>query len=63
MLPVELSEDEVSELMKRAREVDDYRLTVDLERREVRDSHGFNAAFEIDEFRRRCLSKGSTTSA
>jgi 3-isopropylmalate/(R)-2-methylmalate dehydratase small subunit len=58
VLPVVLSEGEVSELMRRARESDDYRLTVDLERREVRDSHGFNAAFEIDEFRRRCLLEG-----
>jgi 3-isopropylmalate/(R)-2-methylmalate dehydratase small subunit len=44
--------------MRRAREVSDYRLTVDLERREVRDGHGFNAAFEIDEFRRQCLLEG-----
>jgi 3-isopropylmalate/(R)-2-methylmalate dehydratase small subunit len=58
VLPVTLSEEEVSELMKRAREVRDYRLTVDLERREVRDCHGFTAAFEVDEFRRRCLLEG-----
>jgi 3-isopropylmalate/(R)-2-methylmalate dehydratase small subunit len=58
VLPVALAEGEVSELMKRARELDDYRLTVDLERREVRDDQGFTAAFEIDEFRRRCLLEG-----
>jgi 3-isopropylmalate/(R)-2-methylmalate dehydratase small subunit len=58
VLPVALSEGEVAELMRRAREVDDYRLTVDLERREVRDGHGFSAAFEIDEFRRQCLLEG-----
>ena len=58
VLPVTLSEQEVSELMRRAREVCDYRLTVDLERREVRDCHGFSAAFEIDEFRRQCLLEG-----
>jgi 3-isopropylmalate/(R)-2-methylmalate dehydratase small subunit len=58
VLPVALSDDEVSELMRRARETRDYRLTVDLERREVRDSHGFTAAFEIDEFRRQCLLEG-----
>ena len=58
VLPVTLSEEEVSELMKRAREVRDYRLTVDLEQREVRDCHGFTAAFEVDEFRRRCLLEG-----
>jgi 3-isopropylmalate/(R)-2-methylmalate dehydratase small subunit len=38
--------------------VSDYRLTVDLERREVRDDQGFCAAFEIDEFRRQCLLEG-----
>ncbi|HEX8282809.1 MAG TPA: 3-isopropylmalate dehydratase small subunit [Pyrinomonadaceae bacterium] len=58
VLPVELSEAEVSELMRRAREVADYRLTVDLERREVRDGRGFSATFEIDEFRRQCLLEG-----
>jgi len=58
VLPVALSDEEVSGLMRRAREVEGYRLTVDLERREVRDSYGFNAAFEIDEFRRRCLLEG-----
>jgi 3-isopropylmalate/(R)-2-methylmalate dehydratase small subunit len=58
VLPVALSEAEVAELMRRAREVDDYRLTVDLERREVRDVHGFSAAFKIDEFRRQCLLEG-----
>jgi 3-isopropylmalate/(R)-2-methylmalate dehydratase small subunit len=58
VLPVALSEMEVSELMRRAREVGDYRLTVDLERREVRDNQGFSARFEIDEFRRQCLLEG-----
>ena len=58
VLPVALTDEEVSELMRRARELTDYRLTVDLERREVRDEHGFNAAFEMDEFRRQCLLEG-----
>jgi 3-isopropylmalate/(R)-2-methylmalate dehydratase small subunit len=58
VLPVALSEAEVAELTRRAREVDGYRLTVDLERREVRDGHGFSAAFEMDEFRRQCLLEG-----
>jgi 3-isopropylmalate/(R)-2-methylmalate dehydratase small subunit len=58
VLPVTLSDAEVAELMRRAREVRDYRLTVDLERREVSDCHGFAAAFEIDEFRRQCLLEG-----
>ena len=58
VLPVALSDEEVSELMRRARELENYRLTVDLERREVRDCHSFTAAFEIDEFRRQCLLEG-----
>ena len=58
VLPVELPEEAVSELLRRAGEVRDYRLTVDLERREVRDCHGFSAPFEIDEFRRQCLLEG-----
>src|ERR671914_826491 len=44
--------------VRRAREVEGYRLTVDLERCEVRDGQGFKAAFEIDEFRRQCLLEG-----
>jgi 3-isopropylmalate/(R)-2-methylmalate dehydratase small subunit len=58
VLPVVLKDEEVGELLRRAREFDGYRLTVDLERREVRDSLGFCAAFEIDEFRRYCLMEG-----
>ncbi len=58
LLPVTLTGAEVAELTRRARAAEGYRLTVDLERREVRDGHGFSAAFEIDEFRRRCLLEG-----
>jgi 3-isopropylmalate/(R)-2-methylmalate dehydratase small subunit len=57
-LAVRLSEAEVAELMRRAREVDDYQLTIDLERCEVRDDHGFDAKFPIDEFVRHCLLNG-----
>jgi 3-isopropylmalate/(R)-2-methylmalate dehydratase small subunit len=58
VLPVALKDDEVAELVRRAREVEGYRLTVDLERREVSDGRGFRATFEIDEFRRQCLLEG-----
>jgi 3-isopropylmalate/(R)-2-methylmalate dehydratase small subunit len=57
-LTVRLSEDEVAELMRRAREVNDYQLTVDLEQCEVRDDRGFRAKFRIDEFVRHCLLNG-----
>jgi 3-isopropylmalate/(R)-2-methylmalate dehydratase small subunit len=57
-LTVLLKEDEVAELMRRARECGDYRLTVDLERCEVRDDQGFRAKFPVDEFVRHCLLNG-----
>ncbi|MFL6337376.1 MAG: 3-isopropylmalate dehydratase small subunit [Pyrinomonadaceae bacterium] len=58
VLPVTLKDEEVVELVRRARDGESYRLTVDLERCEVRDEQGFTAVFEIDEFRRRCLLEG-----
>ena len=58
VLPVTLNDEEVAELLRRAHEFEGYRLTVDLERGEVRDEQGFTAAFEIDEFRRQCLLEG-----
>ena len=58
LLPVVLTDDEVVELMRRARELENYQLTVDLERRQVSDAHGFTASFAIDDFQRDCLLKG-----
>lgn len=52
-----LSDELVGELIRRA-DGAGYRLTVDLERREVRDDAGFAAPFEFDEFRRYCLLEG-----
>jgi 3-isopropylmalate/(R)-2-methylmalate dehydratase small subunit len=57
-LPVRLSEDEAAELMRRAREYNNYELTVDLEQCEVRDDRGFHAKFPVDEFVRHCLLDG-----
>ena len=57
-LTVRLSEEEVATVMKRALEIDDYEVTVDLERCEVRDEHGLCASFPIDEFVRHCLLNG-----
>jgi len=54
-LAVQLSDDKVAELMQRAQEIDDYQLTIDLEKCEVRDDQGFRAKFPIDEFIRHCL--------
>ncbi len=57
-LTVRLSEEEAAEIMRRAQGIDDYEVTVDLERCEVRDEHGFRAKFAIDEFVRHCLLNG-----
>ncbi len=57
-LTVRLSENEVAELMRRTEGIDDYRLTIDLEKCEVRDDHGFRAQFAIDDFVRHCLLNG-----
>jgi 3-isopropylmalate/(R)-2-methylmalate dehydratase small subunit len=58
LLPVVLSESEVTDLMRRAVREEGYRLTVDLEKKEVRDNSGFLARFEIDDFRRKFLLEG-----
>jgi 3-isopropylmalate/(R)-2-methylmalate dehydratase small subunit len=57
-LTVRLTEDECGELMRRAAEIEEYRLTIDLERREVGDERGFLAKFPVDEFVRHCLLNG-----
>jgi 3-isopropylmalate/(R)-2-methylmalate dehydratase small subunit len=58
VLTVVLSEDEAGEIVRRAAELPNYEITVDLEQRKVHDQHGFSAAFQIDEFTRHCLLEG-----
>lgn len=58
VLTVVLTEEEVSEISRRAVEFDEYHLTVDLEQRRVEDNHGFSATFQIDDFTRHCLLNG-----
>jgi 3-isopropylmalate/(R)-2-methylmalate dehydratase small subunit len=57
-LAVRLTEDEVATLMKRAQDIDNYEVTIDLEKCEVRDDHGLFANFPVDEFIRHCLLNG-----
>src|SRR6201982_3236181 len=57
-LNVPLLEEEVAELMRRAREIANYQLTVDLEQCTVYDERGFRASFQIDDFVRHCLLEG-----
>ncbi len=58
VLPVVLSDSQVAELVLRTAQLEGYFLTIDLEKREVRDSSGFLARFEIDDFRRKFLLEG-----
>jgi 3-isopropylmalate/(R)-2-methylmalate dehydratase small subunit len=58
VLTVVLSDDEVAEIARRAAEIDNYEITVDLEQCKVHDGHGLTAAFQIDEFTRHCLLEG-----
>jgi 3-isopropylmalate/(R)-2-methylmalate dehydratase small subunit len=57
-LTVRLQEDQVSELIRRAADIPNYELTIDLEHCEVRDDQRFHAVFPIDDFVRHCLLHG-----
>jgi 3-isopropylmalate/(R)-2-methylmalate dehydratase small subunit len=58
MLPVVLTEEQVGELMEKAKAQPGYQATVDLESSTVYDADGFSATFEVDSFRRYCLLNG-----
>jgi 3-isopropylmalate/(R)-2-methylmalate dehydratase small subunit len=58
LLTVTLPEAQVAEIMRRARDTTNYRLSIDLEKLSVEDGQGFSAAFAVDEFARHCLLNG-----
>jgi len=58
LLTVRLSDEQVAEIMRRAQQIENYRLTVDLESQRVEDGRGLDATFAIDEFARHCLLNG-----
>ncbi len=58
LLTVRLKDEQVAEIMRRSKEIEDYQLMVDLETLRVEDGRGFNAAFAMDEFSRHCLLNG-----
>jgi len=58
LLTVVLSEEDVANLTNRAKTIDGYELTVDLENKSVSDASGFSATFEIGDFQRQCLLEG-----
>jgi 3-isopropylmalate/(R)-2-methylmalate dehydratase small subunit len=55
---IQLTQDKVSELMRRAQQERGYEITVDLEATTVSDRQGFSSSFSMDEFRRHCLLEG-----
>ena len=58
LLTVTLTEDQVAEIMRRARDTANYRLSIDLEKLTVDDGQGFSATFAMDDFSRHCLLNG-----
>jgi 3-isopropylmalate/(R)-2-methylmalate dehydratase small subunit len=58
LLTVRLNEEQVAEITRRSKEIDNYELTIDLETLRVEDSQGFAATFAMDEFSRHCLLNG-----
>ncbi len=58
LLPVTLADDEVKAITERAQSTENYKLTIDLERRTVTDGRDFSASFSIDDFQRHCLLEG-----
>ena len=58
LLTVVLTEQTVSDLLRKAAERENYKLTINLERQTVADDQGFSATFHIDDFVRQCLLEG-----
>jgi len=58
IVPVRLTEEQVALLLDRSAKTPNYELTVSLESQTVTDAQGFHATFEIDPFRKFCLTEG-----
>jgi len=58
LLTVRLNEEQVAQIMRRSKDIENYQLTVDLETLRVEDGRGFAATFAMDEFSRHCLLNG-----
>ena len=58
LLPVTLKDSEVTTILQRARRIESYQLTVNLEQRLVSDTENFSASFAMDDFQRDCLMAG-----
>jgi 3-isopropylmalate/(R)-2-methylmalate dehydratase small subunit len=58
VLTVVLDESEAEEIARRASEIAQYELTLDLESCSVADGNDFRARFKVDDFTRHCLLEG-----
>ncbi|MFZ5830526.1 MAG: 3-isopropylmalate dehydratase small subunit [Planctomycetota bacterium] len=58
LLPIQLDERIVDELFQRAAKHRGHILTIDLEGKTIRDEHGLELVFHVDDFRRHCLLHG-----
>ena len=58
LLTVRLSDEQVAEITRRSKEIENYQIAVDLETLRVEDGQGFAATFAMDEFSRHCLLNG-----
>ena len=58
LLPTILNEKIVAELVEKTETIENYSLTINLEKLEIFDAQNFCINFEIDEFRRECLLNG-----
>jgi 3-isopropylmalate/(R)-2-methylmalate dehydratase small subunit len=58
LLPITLPDEQIEELVTRTRELDGYRLTIDLQRCVVTDDGGLTRSFEMDPFSRHRLLNG-----
>lgn len=58
VLPVVLTADEIDYLHRQSASQSGYRIKVDLSGLTVSDSTGWQAKFEVDQFRRKCLLEG-----
>lgn len=58
ILPIVLDDATVDSLFKEAAAEEGYRLTVDLDAKEIRTSAGRTLDFDVDDFRRHCLLNG-----
>ncbi|MGA7079315.1 MAG: 3-isopropylmalate dehydratase small subunit [Terriglobales bacterium] len=58
LLTVRLNDEQVAGIMRCAKEIENYQMTIDLENLRLDDGRGFAATFAMDEFSRHCLLHG-----